>query len=96
MRLRMLMVHSFAKILSMSVAIGQPAPAFTLYDTEKKQVSLDSLQGKKVVLLFFPLAFTSVCTKELCSVRDNISFYNNTDATVLGISVDSLDRKSVV
>jgi len=90
LRLRMLMVHSFAKILSMSVAIGQPAPAFTLYDTEKKQVSLDSLQGKKVVLLFFPLAFTSVCTKEMCSVRDNISFYNNTDATVLGISVDSL------
>jgi peroxiredoxin len=74
----------------MEIKPGQPAPDFTLYDTEKKQVTLSAQQGKNIVLLFFPLAFTSTCTKELCSVRDNISFYNNTNAEVFGISVDSL------
>ncbi len=74
----------------MSIAVGSKAPNFTLFDTEKKQVSLTDLQGKNVVLLFFPLAFTGVCTAELCNVRDNIALYNNTNATVFGISVDSL------
>jgi peroxiredoxin len=74
----------------MEIKPGQPAPDFTLYDTEKKQVALSAQKGKNVVLLFFPLAFTSTCTKELCSVRDNISFYNNVNAEVYGISVDSL------
>ncbi|HEY8895597.1 MAG TPA: peroxiredoxin, partial [Niastella sp.] len=69
---------------------GQKAPDFTLYDTTKTAVSLHDFAGKKVVLLFFPLAFTSVCTKELCYVRDNIALFNNIDAVVLGISVDSL------
>lgn len=72
------------------IEIGQKAPGFTLYDSEKNQVSLESYKGKNVLLLFFPLAFTSTCTKELCSVRDNISSYNNANAAVLGISVDSL------
>jgi len=74
----------------MKIEVGQPAPAFTLYDSEKKQVSLSDLKGQNVLLLFFPLAFTSICTKELCSVRDNISWYNNIHAKVIGISVDSL------
>lgn len=74
----------------MKIEAGQIAPDFTLFDTEKKQLSLSSLQGKNVLLLFFPLAFTSTCTKELCGVRDNIAAYNNANATVLGISVDSL------
>jgi glutaredoxin-dependent peroxiredoxin len=74
----------------MEIKVGQPAPDFTLVDTEKKQVSLSGQRGKNVLLLFFPLAFTSTCTKELCGVRDNISFYNNTNAAVFGISVDSL------
>lgn len=73
----------------MAVTIGQKAPEFGLFDTEKKKISLSDFQGKNVVLLFFPMAFTSVCTTELCNVRDNISFYNNTNAEVLGISVDS-------
>jgi glutaredoxin-dependent peroxiredoxin len=68
---------------------GQKAPAFTLVDTDKKEVTLDSLNGKNVVLLFFPLAFTSVCTAELCGVRDNYKIYENLNAEVLGISVDS-------
>ncbi len=74
----------------MKIEIGQMAPEFILYDTEKKQLALSELKGQNIVLLFFPLAFTSTCTKELCSVRDNISWYNNANAKVIGISVDSL------
>ena len=74
----------------MSIEIGQVAPDFTLYDSEKKQVSLAEQKGNNVVLLFFPLAFTSVCTTELCSVRDNIGWYNNVNAKIFGISVDTL------
>jgi peroxiredoxin len=74
----------------MPVTIGQPAPDFTLFSSDKTQVSLHDYRGKKVVLLFFPLAFTSTCTAELCNVRDNISQYNNANAAVFGISTDSL------
>lgn len=74
----------------MKLEIGQPAPDFTLYDSTKNKVTLSDLRGQNVLLLFFPLAFTSTCTAELCSVRDNISFYNNVNAKVFGISVDSL------
>ena len=73
----------------MSISIGQPAPAFNLHDTDKQEITLQQQAGKNVLLLFFPLAFTSVCTKELCGVRDNIAKYNNAAATVFGISVDS-------
>lgn len=73
----------------MKIEVGQKAPGFTLHDTERKEVSLDQQAGKNTVLLFFPLAFTSVCTKELCSIRDNISIYNAVNAQVFGISVDS-------
>lgn len=74
----------------MKIEIGQAAPDFTLYDSAKNKVTLSELRGQNVLLLFFPLAFTSTCTAELCSVRDNISFYNNVNAKVFGISVDSL------
>ena len=74
----------------MKVEIGQPAPDFTLYDSTRNKVTLSDLRGQNVLLLFFPLAFTSTCTAELCSVRDNISFYNGDNAKVFGISVDSL------
>ena len=74
----------------MAIEIGQKAPGFALFDSDKKKVSLADFQGKNVVLLFFPLAFTSVCTAELCNVRDNITTYNEANAQVLGISVDSL------
>lgn len=74
----------------MKIEIGQKAPDFTLFDSEKKEVRLAELKGKNVLLLFFPLAFTSVCTKELCEVRDTISIYNTANATVFGISSDSL------
>ncbi|MDB5191298.1 MAG: peroxiredoxin [Segetibacter sp.] len=74
----------------MEIAIGQAAPSFSLYNTAKTLVSLHGLKGQNVILLFFPLAFTSTCTKELCSVRDDIAHYNNANATVFGISVDSV------
>lgn len=74
----------------MPIQVGQQAPDFTLRDTEKNRVTLSEQRGKNVVLLFYPLAFTSTCTRELCGVRDNLTFYNNMNAQVYGISVDSL------
>jgi len=74
----------------MTISVGQPAPDFTLFDSEKNPVTLSGLKGKNVLLLFFPQAFTSVCTKELCGVRDNISRYQSVNASVFGISVDSV------
>ena len=74
----------------MKIEIGQKAPDFTLYDSDKNQVSLSVQKGNNVLLLFFPLAFTSVCTTELCAVRDNIVWYNDVNAKVFGISVDAL------
>ena len=74
----------------MPAALGQPAPAFTLYNTDKQPVNLSDFRGRPVVLLFFPLAFTSVCTAELCGVRDDLARYQALGAEVLGISVDSL------
>jgi peroxiredoxin len=73
----------------MSVQIGQQAPQFSLHDTDKNLVNLTDLKGKNVLLLFFPMAFTGVCTTELCNIRDSIGVYNNANAQVLGISVDS-------
>ncbi len=78
------------KIIYMSIQAGQTAPDFTLFDTDKNKVSLADQKGSNVVVLFFPLAFTGVCTAELCNVRDNIAVYNNTNAKVFGVSVDSL------
>lgn len=73
----------------MALQIGDIAPDFKLYSTEKQEVSLSNFKGKKVVVLFFPMAFTGVCTTELCSLRDDIASYQNLDAEILAISVDS-------
>jgi peroxiredoxin len=73
----------------MSIQAGQQAPDFTLYNTDKEQVTLSNQKGKNVLLLFFPFAFTGTCTKELCSTRDNIAVYQGANAEVFGISVDS-------
>src|ERR1035438_9221474 len=72
----------------MSITVGQKAPNFNLPDQDKNMVSLEGLKGKNVVLLFFPAAFTGVCTKELCQTRDELAFYNGFNASVYGISVD--------
>ncbi len=74
----------------MAIKVGDKAPLFTLYNTQKEEVSLKDFAGKKVVLLFFPQSFTGTCTTELCNTRDDIAFYQNLDAQVLAISVDSV------
>jgi peroxiredoxin len=81
---------SLQKNKIMSLQIGEKAPNFSLHNSEKNKVSLADYAGKNVLLLFFPQAFTGVCTKELCAIRDDISRYNNANAVVLGISVDSV------
>ena len=74
--------------------VGKKAPLFTaaavLNGMEKKEISLTDYKGKNVVILFFPLAFTGVCTAELCNIRDNYNVYTSLNAEVIGISVDSL------
>lgn len=74
----------------MSITVGQKAVDFTLYNTEKKEVKLSDFLGKKVIIHFFPQAFTGVCTTQLCTMRDNLNYYTNLNAVVLGISVDSI------
>jgi len=73
----------------MAIQLGSKAPAFTLFDTEKKPRSLSEFLGRKVVLVFYPGAFTSVCTKEMCTFRDAMATFNDLQAQVVGISVDS-------
>ncbi|GAA4457613.1 redoxin domain-containing protein [Nibrella saemangeumensis] len=67
---------------------GQKAPEFTLLNTEEKEISLADFQNKNVVLLFFPKAYTRVCTTELCLMRDEINIYAGLNAEIIGISVD--------
>ena len=73
----------------MALQLGDIAPDFSLYSSEKKLVHLHELRGQTVVLLFYPLAFTSTCTKELCSTRDDISIYEELGTQILAISTDS-------
>ena|SRR6187551_677452 len=72
------------------ISIGQPAPDFTLFSSEKIKITLSELRGRNVLILFFPQAFTSTCTAELCSVKDNMHQYTDLNVEVLGISVDSV------
>ena len=72
----------------MAIAVGTKAPPFTLFNTERKQVSLSDYTGKIVVINFFPAAFTGTCTAQMCSNRDESGYYNELGAVVLGISVD--------
>ena len=70
--------------------VGQVAPDFSLYDSNKNIMTLSEQRISNVLLLFFPLAFTSVCTTELCSMRDNLKIFERLNAKPFGISVDSL------
>lgn len=73
----------------MALRIGDRAPDFSLYSSEKELIHLHDYLGRNVVLLFFPLAFTSTCTRELCATRDDISIYNELNTEVFGISIDT-------
>ena len=73
----------------MATQVGESAPAFTLKNTDLEEVSLADFSGRKVVLLFVPLAFSGPCTQELCDISAGINAYDDLGAQVLGISVDS-------
>ena len=72
----------------MPVDVGQAAPDFSLYDTDRQQRTLSEFKGQNVVIAFFPGAFTGVCTTEMCTLRDSLSQFNSMNAQVIGISVD--------
>ena len=74
----------------MALQKGDKAPSFKLFNTEKKEVSLEGFKGKNLIIHFFPAAFTGVCTTQLCTMRDNIEYYTKLNAEVVGISVDTL------
>jgi peroxiredoxin len=70
------------------IAVGQKAPDFTGVDSDNKPFTLSSLHGKKVVLAFYPAAFSGVCDKEMCAFRDSLGELNKVNAEVVGVSVD--------
>src|SRR5262245_52732933 len=74
----------------MAVEVRAPAPDFTLNDYNRQPVTLSSFQDKKnVLLVFYPFAFSGICTGELCQLRDELADYESANVQVLGISVDS-------
>jgi len=73
----------------MALKVGEKAPDFTLFDSEKQPRSLKEFTGKKSVIALFPGAFTGACTKEMCALRDSMSKFNDLNANVVAISVDS-------
>ena len=73
----------------MAATVGSKAPDFTLMNENREPVTLSSQKGHPVVLAFFPAAFSGVCTKELCTFRDNMAKLNGAKAQVYGISVDT-------
>ena len=73
----------------MAVAVGSKAPDFTLTNQDREPVTLSKLQGRPVVLAFFPAAFSSVCAKEMCTFRDSMAQLGKANAQVFGISVDT-------
>jgi len=70
------------------LAIGNKAPAFTLFNQDAKKIALKDYSGKKVVLYFYPKDDTSGCTKEACSFRDEFPKFSKIDAVILGVSPD--------
>jgi peroxiredoxin len=73
----------------MALKVGDKAPDFTMYDFDKKPRTLKEFLGKKLVLVFYPGAFTGVCTKEMCAFRDSLSALNTMNAQVIAASTDS-------
>ena len=74
----------------MTIAVGQDAPEFTLRDQHGEPISLSSFRGNKnVVLIFYPWAFTGVCTSELCEISERIATFDNDDTVTLAVSCDT-------
>ena len=75
----------------MTIGVGRQAPDFTLKDQHGQDVTLSALRGRKsVVLLFYPFAFSSVCTSELCALRDDLPSFHNDDVELLAVSCDPM------
>ena len=74
--------------MSTRLAVGDPAPDFTLPDADGKPVSLAEYRGRKVIVYFYPAASTPGCTKQACDFRDNLASLNDAGITVLGVSPD--------
>jgi mycoredoxin-dependent peroxiredoxin len=72
----------------MSLSVGDRAPEFSLPDQDKQVVSLAELRGTPVLLVFYPFAFSGICTGELCQLRDELSTYTDAGVRVLAISTD--------
>ena len=70
--------------------VGDPAPGFTLKDDQDSDVSLSDFLGSRVVLYFYPKDDTSGCTRQACDLRDNMTYFNELDAVILGVSPDSV------
>ena len=73
----------------MSIEIGDVAPNFVLTNQHGEEIELKNLRGKPVVLAFYPLSFSPTCTDELCELRDEFQIFEDSNAQLLGISVDS-------
>jgi glutaredoxin-dependent peroxiredoxin len=72
------------------INVGQKAPDFKLIDKDKNEVTLENFKGKNLILFFFPMAGTGTCTKEVCAIQDDFKMYQGLNASVVGISVDTL------
>lgn len=80
----------------MAIQVGQPAPEFTLPSQYGEQVSLADFRGRRnVLLMFYPFAFTGICTGELCTIRDRYTDFVNDDTVVLSVSCDSMHTLKV-
>jgi glutaredoxin-dependent peroxiredoxin len=87
--LMLLLPSSTSQGQSMSLTIGSKAPDFTLFDADRKPRTLKEFAGRKLVIAFYPGAFTGACSKEMCALRDAMASFNSLSAQVVGISVDS-------
>jgi peroxiredoxin len=74
----------------MTLEIGKPAPEFSLLNQHGETITLSSLRGKKVVVLFYPFSFSGICTGELCALRDDFSAFQNDEVQLVAISCDPM------
>lgn len=74
----------------MAAVVGSPAPDFTLFDQSRTPVSLESLKGRKTLVVFIPFPFTGVCDGELCDLRDNMQQLSAMDANVVVVTCSTL------
>lgn len=83
------MTGTFVAVDGTVPAVGEPAPEFELLNQFGEPIRLSDFRGRTVVLVFYPFAFSGICTGELCELRDNLALFEDADAVVLGVSVDS-------